>query len=117
MDMNAVLVTAGLAVLGLLGYVLLDVLGQTAVGAAGEAMSRRPSFAVRRRRNRRLMMSGVWAVLLAATSGWLWLAAATSGSEDTADDARLLGLVTLVLVLAGCGLLAAWWRRSGAPRH
>lgn len=51
---------------------------------------------------------------MAATAGWIWLAAATSGHEDDADDARVLSIVPVVLAFVAGGLLAAWWRRSGA---
>lgn len=116
-ETTAALATVGVALLGLLGYVVLDVVGQLAVDEAADALGRRPSFAARRRRNRGLMKAGLATVLLGATAGWMWLAAATSGYADTADDARVLGQVTAVLTVAGCVLLAVWWRRSGAPRH
>lgn len=117
MDPVAVLGTVGLAVLCLLGYIVLDVLGQTATNQAVEALWRRPSLAERRQRNRGLMKCGVGAALLAAVVGFIWLAAATSGHAEDADDARVLGVVTAALALIAAGLLATWWRRSGAAWH
>jgi hypothetical protein len=115
--MLGLLGAVGLAVLGLVGYIIVDVLGQAAADEAFDAVSRRPSFAERRKHHRGLMKGGIASILLAAMSGWIWLAAATSGHSEDADDARVLGFVTGALTLPGCALLAAWWRRSGAPKH
>lgn len=117
MDPVAVLGTIALAVLGLLGYIVLDVLGQAAANEAAEALWRRPSLVERRQRNRGLMKCGVGTALLAALVGFIWLAAATSGQQEDANDARVLGVVTAALALVAAGLLATWWRRSGAARR
>ncbi|MFZ5848174.1 MAG: hypothetical protein ACOYX5_12405 [Actinomycetota bacterium] len=117
MDPVAVLGTVGLAVLCLVGYIVLDLLGQAATDQAVEALWRRPSLAVRRRRSRGLMKSGVGTGLLAAVVGLIWLAAATSGHPDDADDARVLGMVTAGLTVLAAALLGTWWRRSGSTRQ
>lgn len=117
MDPVTVLGTVALAVVGVLAYIALDVLGQTAANEAAEALWRRPSLAERRRRNRGLMKCGVGTALIAALVGLIWLAAATSGYQEDAEDARVLGILTAALALTAAGLLAAWWRRSGTARR
>ena len=101
----------------LLGYILLDLLGQAGADHAVEALWRRPSLPERRQRNRGLLKCGVVAALIGAGIALAWLAAATSGHQEDADDARVFGVATAALALIAAGLLAMWWRRSGTARH
>jgi len=43
------------------------------------------------------------------------LAAATSGREADAADARIFAMLAAVLTIVAGGILATWWRRSGGP--
>lgn len=100
-----------------LGYVLLHVLAEVAADEAKEAVFRRPSLAMRRRRHRGLMKSGVLCAVLAFVSTLLWLAVITNDFQDDATDARMfLSLATVFGVTAVC-LLGVWWRRAGKPVH
>lgn len=117
MDPLAVLVTVGGAVLCLMGYVVLDAVTQGVTNETAEALWRRPALAERRKRHRALMKSGVGAGLLAGVTGFIWLAAATSGHPEDADDARVLSVLTAALAVLAAGMLILWWRRSGSPRH
>jgi hypothetical protein len=103
----------GLAVVCLLGYIALEVLGQAATDQAVRALWRRPSLAVRRQRQRGLLKCGVGGALLATIVGVIWLAAATSGHQEDADDARALGVATAALAVLAAGLLGTWWHRTG----
>lgn len=111
------IVTVGAVLLSALGWLVLHVVSDLTANEAKEAVLRRPSFAVRRSRHRGLMKSGYACAVLAFLAGFLGLAAATSGFEDDATDARLFTALAVGLAVLAVGLLATWWRRSGRPFH
>ena len=94
-----------------------QVVADIAADEAKEAVFRRTSFAVRRSRHRALMKTGYVCAVLSFLAAFFWLAAATSGREDDARDARTFAMLAAVLALAASGLLTAWWRRSGGPQR
>lgn len=116
MENGTIAAVGTLAVAGL-GYLVVQVIGESVVEAGKESAFRRPSLAVRRNRHRLLMKSGLVCTLLACMAGLFWLAAATSGRPSDASDARTFAAIGLVLALAGVALLAGWWIRAGKPQR
>jgi len=113
METEASLAGVGALVLAGLGYLVVQVIGDLAADEAKEALFRRPTLAVRRSRHRVLMKSGSVCAALSFLAALLWLAAATNGWDDDADDARVFATLAGVFALAAGGLLTAWWRRAG----
>lgn len=117
MEGEGSIAAVGAVILGGLGYVLLQVLGEVAADEAKEAAFRRPSLAMRRRRHRGLMKAGVLSAGLAFGSALLWVAVITNDFQDNARDARMFMSLTAVFSVGAVCLLTAWWRRAGkSPR-
>ena len=117
MGTEASLTAVGALVLAGIGYLMLHVIGDRVAAKAKEAVFRRASFAARRLRHRALMKTGLFCAALAFLPAVLWLAAATSGREEDAGDARMFAILTTVFVFAAGGLLTTWWRRAGRPQR
>ena len=111
------LIAIGTFLLAGVGYLVFQVVTEITTDEAKEAVFRRASFAVRRSRHRALMMTGYVCAVLALMAAVFWLAAATSGREADAGDARIFAMLAAVLALAAGGLLATWWRRAGGPQR
>jgi apolipoprotein N-acyltransferase len=116
MEAGALLMAIGGFLLAGVGYLVFLVVADIATDEAKEAVFRRASFAVRRSRHRALMKTGYVFAVLAFLAAFFWLAAATSGREADAGDARMFGMLAAGLALAASGLLATWWRRAGLPQ-
>jgi hypothetical protein len=117
MEPGALLITIGALLLAGVGYLVFQVVADIAAEEAKEAVFRRPSFAVRRSRHRVLMKTGYVGAALAALAAVFSLAAATSGREADAADARIFAVLAAALAVAAGGLLTTWWRRSGGPQR
>ncbi|HYO18146.1 MAG TPA: hypothetical protein VES02_05715 [Dermatophilaceae bacterium] len=117
MEPRALLIAIGAFLLAGVGYLVLQVVGDLAAEEAKEAVFRRPSFAVRRSRHRALMKTGYVCAVLGFLAAFFCLAAATSGREADAADARIFAMLAAVLTLAAGGLLTTWWRRSDGPQR
>lgn len=105
----------GAVIIAGLGCVVLNVLGQIAVDEAANALFRRPTLAMRRRRHRGLMKTGFLCGALALLSAFLWLAVITNDFHDDGSDARMFLWLTAILGLSAVWLLVAWWVRAGEP--
>ena len=105
-----VLVVVGLAIVGGLGWLVADVVGQAMAEGAQDAAFRRPSLAMRRGRHRGLMRTGYLCGVLAFGSLFMWLAVVTDGFEDDAADARMFLALGVVCGLGAVAFLTAWWR-------
>ena len=117
MEPGALLIAIGAFLLAGVGCLVFQVVADIAADEAKEAVFRRTSFAVRRSRHRALMKTGYVCAVLAFLAAFFWLAAATSGREADAGDARIFAMLAAVLALAAGGLLMTWWRRSGGPQR
>jgi hypothetical protein len=117
MEPGALLMAIGAFILAGVGYLVFHVVADIATEEAKEAIFRRPSFAVRRSRHRALMKTGYVCAVLAFLAAFFSLAAATSGREADAADARIFAMLAAVLMIAAGGLLTTWWRRSGGPQR
>lgn len=116
MEAGTLLIAIGAFLLAGVGYLVFQTVVFAAVDETKEAVFRRPSFAVRRSRHRGLMMTGYVSAVLAFMAALFWLAAATSGREADAADARVFATLAAVLALTAAGLLTTWWRRAGRPK-
>jgi hypothetical protein len=117
MEAGALLIAIGGFLLAGVGYLVFLVVADSATEEVKEAIFRRASFAVRRSRHRALMKTGYVCAGLAFLAALFWLAAATSGREAEAGDARIFAMLAAVLALAAGGLLTTWWRRAGGPQR
>src|SRR4051794_35105956 len=103
------LAAVGVAVLCTLGYIVVQVIGEVAAGEAKDAVFRRPSFAMRRRRHRGLMKSGAVCALVAFMLCFLGVAVLTNGFHDDESDGQKFLMLGAVCCLAAISMLAASW--------
>lgn len=109
------LLTLGVGLLGLLGYVIASVIGEAAVGTLKDAVFRGQTLTIRRRRNRFFLVTGGVCGVVSAMSALFGLAAATNGAPESADDARWLFAGAGLALMLAVVLMAEWWRRSVKP--
>ncbi len=117
MSPAAALAVLGCVLLCLVAQVVFDFFFDVTFDATKEAVFRRPSFAQRRGRSRRLLRSGFLSGVLAACAAFMVLAIKTNGYSDDDLSARVFLAVATGLAVLSSVLLSAWWRRAGRPRH